>query len=231
MKLLTILDWGGVADVRTTDSFADQIGTPECPYVGIAIGPDSDEGRVRVESDSGSATLQAGRVLALRSRNFTITNDGGVGGGLVTTTLQLMLFECKEELAIEVARPNGKYIEPALAVDDNGGTEPASDPGAPSFRFPYTGRRQALVTLVDVSLGEPVDYAVFGQRWSERTQDYEEILLASATAQDMPIGFNVGGTDNAESWDWIRVAVVSNTVAATGDVCVEVDTIGEIGAR
>lgn len=237
-------DWNDLLVGATveTRSFVDQLDSPACPFVGIAIGPDSEEARIRVSCDgiAHEVTLQSGRVLPLRASNYRLTKLVGPtdGEGSPSNLLQIVLFECAEELAAEVARPNHRYSigedsdTGPLQVDDGGVLEPALPAFAGAvFGFPYAGRRQARIDIRDVDLAEPIDYAVIGMRWDEHSDTYQPVVIASATAAVMPVSFYVGGTNEAEAWEWVKIAIASNTAAATGFVAVSAETIGEIGVR
>lgn len=234
MKVITFEDWGIASEGATFDTLAfDDVGGRECRYVGIAIGPDSDDARVLVECDGGTiVTLQSGRVLPLRGRSYKLTKVIGTDGDSPMVRLQVLLFECAEELAAEVARPTTRYESGAVDVDDGGVLEPADPtPVLGSWGVPFVGRRQARITIRNGTLGQPIDYAVIGVVWDTNANAWVETVIAEATAAAMPVSFYVGGTNEGECWDWLRIAIVSNTAAATGTVFIIADVTGEIGVR
>lgn len=238
MKVITLTgDWTNAPEGFEFDTKSYQDSGP-CPFVGIAIGPDSDDARALVSTNDAKVTLQAGRVLPLRAGSYRIAKLIGSDGNSPFITFQLLLFECLEELAAEIARPNGSYGKgegsPNGPVTVDRAIVDSSNPAVVgAWAFPFSGRRQARVTIRNVTLAQPIDYSVIGVRWDTNAAAgagaWVEKVLATATAQAMPVAFYVGGTNEAECWDWIRLGIVSNTPATSGTVAVAADTIGEMG--
>jgi hypothetical protein len=220
-------------------------------YVGVAIGPESDEGRVYIDGH----LLQAGRVLALRAHgsSYAVTRAVGPASGFVLedgnndpTALgavkrcQLMLFECAGELAAEVARPNGEYNTTRLSGDVTS-TDVDNSAAARILVAPFTGRREMRVYIKrsgpeagGAALGL-WGYTVIGRRWSESQQAVIETTLEDVTAlDDDEVTTYLGGTNEAEAWDEIAVDVHTepeDAAPATAQFTADITTVGEIGAR
>jgi hypothetical protein len=247
VRIISIADW----------KIRESVSTPQGDWCGIAIGPRSDEGCVEVDG----TLLQAGRVLPLRASTYTARkirpgttrkDRTGASEGAETTgtlasvaTLELMLFENPCELAGSYPRADGRY--------DNGVGGSAMIDGSAvlvdRITVPFIGRRQCLFVL---TFGRPVifDYEVYGQRYSRSMDavDYVTLktqLAATASSDGTrsfvdPAGFTVaaytyafyiGGTDNAEAWDSLRLAIRKPTSDGNADyVWIEAQTIGELGA-
>jgi hypothetical protein len=230
MKIITIENWYELTRTETR-SHADQIGSVACPFVGVAIGPESDEARVRVNGK----LLQAGRVIALREENYTIERVTGSPGSIAGDAiwkLELILFECVEELACEVARPNHRYPgahnleQGTLAINNT--PDGSGNPLSKAY-FPFVGRRHLFVTIDDVDTAGDIDYRVVGYRWSDVAQAFREYEIVPTVAdQPMPIAFHIGGTNEEEIYDVISVDVMKST-AGTGNVVVEAEAVGELG--
>lgn len=235
MQIITVDTWDNLREF-VTSSQMDQLGARSCPWAGIAIGPESHEAVVRVNG----YLLQAGRVLALRAQDYRI--ERVIGRGSVDgdddldspiQQLQLVLFECAEELATEVARPNGRFVnEPTDADADPIAAAIDNADFAEVLSVPFGGRRHCMFLVTDVALSEQVGYRVTGRRWSAARGEWESVVLAevlAADAVDMPLAVHVGGTDNEECWDILSLELVA--AASAGGVLAQADTIGEIGAR
>src|SRR5690242_12485034 len=99
MRVEGFSDWGTVGKWSSPDS------GESCPWAGIAIGPESDEGLGRVNG----CLLQAGRVLPLRDRKYTVERVLGTTAAPLATvaSLQVLLFEHATELGVDVSRANG----------------------------------------------------------------------------------------------------------------------------
>jgi hypothetical protein len=192
-----------------------------CPYAGIAIGPESDEGLVRVNG----VLLQAGRVLPLPATSYTVERVLGSAGAPLATVaqLQLLLFEHPGELGVDVSRPNGLYgVKDAAAVSDTVYAQVA--------RVPFIGRRQARVNIL--ASAAPASgthkYKIIGRSYSvtTRTVTEHELAVDEAFEASDRASFYVGGTNESESWHELSFLVVTGDGAAiTCDV--DVETIGE----
>lgn len=192
-----------------------------CPWAGIAIGPESDEGLVRVNG----VLLQAGRVLPLRSSSYTVERVLGDAGAPLATVarLQLLLFEHASELGADVSRPNGLYgARDAAAASDTVYAQVA--------RVPFVGRRQARVNIL--ASAAPASgshqYQIIGRAYSPTTRTVTEHVLSEDNAfeESDRASFYVGGTNEGEVWHELSFLVVTGDgVAITCDV--DVETIGE----
>jgi hypothetical protein len=224
VKLFTVENWATVPSTTTYDG---------C-FVGVAIGPESDEGCVLVNG----VLLQAGRVLPLAAKQYNVSRPNGdleatgaAGGHLPSLTkLQLLLFTSRDELSCDVARPNRR-----VCVGVHNAT-------AHVARIPFRGRRQLACVISAFAPSVPVDtsytYTVVGRRFCPNSRSGPatsppytiDVTLASGAVPDMsvPLAFYVGGTDNAECWDEI---VVSATSAMNAQMSIDSEAIGEIGAR
>lgn len=231
-------------------AFSNEWVTPEpapgkC-WHGIAIGPDSDEGVVLVDGHK----LQAGRVLPLRSSGaYKLTRATGKAPPtladlseitylLHVRRCQVMLFESPEELAVEVARPNGEYSSRAAQGNVAGILTLAGGAGVETrvLTIPFVGRRQALVRLFMVASTQEHPVRVAGRRWDPVTDAVVETTLVESTTTSTggaPSTFSyvVGGTNEAESYHEL-VAYVAEHAAALGATCYgDGESIGEIGVR
>ena len=213
MKIFTVDNWQDQARANTPVSPAS------CPYVGIAIGPASEEALVRVNG----VLLQAGRVLPLVSGQYTIDREnnpppGGSGWFQSITRLQLMLFEHRDELAAEVARPNGYHTAQITSAGSL----------ASVIVVPTIGRRQ-----VHFSIGHTGDISrvvVTGTRVGRLgVAPHQVVIVDDSTARPAgdPFSFYVGGTNEAENW--VEMELEVNSTA--GLTQAQVETIGEIGCR
>lgn len=217
MKLWTLDQWSETAKARTDNT--DDADVRDGVFVGVAIGPQSDEGRCLIDGE----LLQAGRPLPLRARHFNVelVRPISVQDTLNVRTLQLALIEDPSELAIVWARANGEH---SAKVVTNGADF------ATLITVPFVGRRQARFQLVTAA--GSVSYRVFGLRYHGSTRTVKATLLteqlAVAPDTDDTVAFYIGGTNEAECWDALRVDVDTD---AASTVHVDVETIGEIGAR
>lgn len=191
-----------------------------CPWAGIAIGPESDDGLVRVNG----VLLQAGRVLPLRSKSYTLSRVLGLGGELATVSrMQVMLFEHVNELAVDVTRANGLYgVQGAAAASDTVYAQIA--------RVPFIGRRQARVNIIASAAPASGDhkYKIVARSYSvtKRTVTEHVLALDEVFEQSDRASFYVGGTNEGEVWHELSILVVTGDgVAITCDV--DVETIGE----
>lgn len=182
-----------------------------CPYVGIAIGPQSDEGAIFVND----VLLQAGRVLALpaSAAGYRVTRAHAAGQFTSLSRLDVMLFEHQAELGAAVHRANLAYASVAGGV--NVVTEAAF---TDVLRIPFHGRRQArIVVRGTTSMLSTV--RVVGTYWSEargalQTKWLEEVAMEvddDDTVAEAAI--YVGGTNEAEAWTEL---VASVQLAAAG---------------
>ena len=189
-------------------------------FAGIAIGPDSEEGLVRVNG----VLLQAGRVLPLPISgayviervigNVKLRDDEDRSGEHPESVkrLEVLLFECKSELGTEVARPNHQHY----ARGDS-----------PILTVPFTGRRQAQV-VATLHSGEWSGMVISARYWSQGAGAMRTITLPNPGTVGPSMAFYIGGTNEAENWHELRFAM---TTAGGSSLSVDVETIGEIGVR
>lgn len=240
MYVVPIGDWPTRQDVRA--------GKGRC--FGIAIGPNSHEARVYVDGQ----LLQAGRVLPLRSSDgysvsratgvATSTNADGYPSAEQYLTsikmLSLMVFECAEELACEVARPDHEFSTEQDTEADSPGTG-EGDQGAEALPLvvPFVGRRQAQVrmhrTAVSGGAGK-WGYRIVGLKWSASLKTLLATTLREVTGLDTDEEATmVGGVDEAEDYHQLAIYVTAedgaDAAATTQTFAVDVTTIGEIGVR
>lgn len=193
-------------------------------WAGIAIGPGSDEGLVLIDG----VPLQAGRVHPVRQSRYTVKHVRPIGEQSGDQSLDcikglnLILFEHAAELGCEIARPNQSY-----SVRDFVSSEETL-----ALSVPFVGRRQALFMLTSPDLGvASFGYKIKGVRWqysSRSVQRYTGPVDATANLDENgSLALYVGGEDNAEEWDALELYL--DTDGSTFNV--DVDTIGEIGAR
>lgn len=221
MKFQSFSDWGKTRCVQTDPS--------ETEFVGIAIGPNSDEGLVLV----GDIPLQAGRVLPLRSKKYGIerarplditdtANPGPTGSKLASLrTLSLLMFEDVAELGGNYDRADGVYDATNIVIAGNATTL--------ALAVPFVGRREALFVVTSETIGaNPFSYSVKGARYMRSSGEIERYVLhadANATlSADETLAFYVGGNDNAEKWDQLELYI-----STTGTWAIDADTIGELG--
>lgn len=211
-------DWNGRAAVSTQAP-----SNRECPFYGIAIGPNSDEGLV----DLGDVILQAGRVHRAREGTYQVKKVRGVVADFnAIANLQVLLFESESEANAYAgtSRPNKDYS----GAFSSAATLPAF--GSPQLAIPFTGRRSARVALTATGLGtNSFSYEVLGVRWSEQAAAVQRVPLTLQTSVDTDptlntYAFYIGGTDNGEAWDLLELYVASSVNATwTG----EATTLGE----
>lgn len=197
-------------------------------YCGIAIGPGSDEGIVRVND----FPLQAGRVLPLQSDKYTITKVRPLKSQIVTgvdtgldciQSLELILFTNPGELGATIPRADGYFFAPNFL---------ASGALAPVLSVPFVGRRQALFTISSQDLGAGTfSYTIYGVKYDRTSNRIFRYPLHVATlvtlSTSRTYAFYIGGMDNAEIWDALdlRLGVANGFNFAVG--C---QTLGEDGA-
>lgn len=217
MKLWTFDKWAATNKAKTGRS--DEHDLPFGRYVGVAIGPQSDDGRCLID---GELLLQAGRPLPFRGREFSVESlrPASVNATLGIKTLQLCLLEHEGELRAEYARANGEYSA-QLAY---------TAAYLPLITVPFVGRRQARFQIHRAVAA--YDYRIYGLRYSRlqntvRTTLLREVLAAVPDA-DGTVAFYIGGTNEAECWDALRLDINDD---AAGTFFADVETIGEIGAR
>lgn len=214
MRLYTVPDWIGRFTVETPEASACS------PWLGIAIGPGSDEGAVLVDG----VPLQAGRILPLRSSKYTISkryahaNGGAVDDMQSIAKLVLMLFEHPSELSVNVARPNARFRQ-RTALASN------------SLHVPFVGRRQLCVRIQwGEGSAETCSYQVYGRSYSEAAEQVTSTTLAdeSAVAADDGGGvtFYIGGTNEAECFEEIEIAAQTSGADLPH---IEAEVIGELG--
>lgn len=215
MRIVSRADWHTLKRVVTDP-------TPtEDGWCGIAIGPDSDEGRVLVEG----FPLQAGRTLPLRANKYSVQRVRPRASELQNAealscinTLSLILFSHPGEMGAHVARPNGQYsvreFVPGMVA-------------APALTFPFVGRRQALIVLQSPDLGVGTfTYDVVGVRYQYSSRSIVRFNLKTETG----INLSTNGTyafyiGCDEQWDAIEVTVRNNT--ATWNI--DAEPSGETG--
>ena len=219
MRILSFSQYGAAKDGRLSSDVADAL-DDEREYVGVAIGPRSDEARVQVDGE----LLEAGRILPLRNRSYKISRATPYDNALSSIRyLELMLFEDLRELAVDVARPQGKYSETFTGRNTTY-----------SFEVPYVGRRQARF-VVTGAVGDTFTYSVNGRMYSDALRGVKSVLLKDGSAGQVigatgTFSFYIGGTDNAECWDVLAVAVtIPDDASHTWTV--DTATIGELGVR
>lgn len=237
MRMCNIDRWPYANTVRT-----DNTNAGAGKFCGIAIGPNSDEGYIEVDG----YPLQAGRVLPLRTVDgYSIkrmtgvapinTDDTGtVQNLLAVRRLTLMLFECPEELACEVARANGRYT--TRSTNPAGIATGGIGVYSRILTFPAVGRRQAIITTRMVVSDLAHAYRIIGRRYNAAAGVVLEFVLVDTTmtavggtpslARDI-----VGGNDLAESYDEYAVDVAGIGAQPTAAATCEAETIGEIGVR
>jgi hypothetical protein len=203
--------------------------TPSGRWVGIAIASESHEAIVRVAPDG--LLLQAGRVLAIRTDGAAYKLSRHIVPRSQFTEiskLQVICFECIEELSSEVARATGTFSTSRVGVDITATVWPAV---ATILDVPFVGRRQAMVSLNNADVSD-VGITITGRRWNESKGAIESCTLVTVNPGDFTgtcLAEHVGGTNEAEAWHALRISGGMN--AGAGNVFVDVECIGEIGAR
>jgi len=218
--------------VFTTDQWnaLDSFATDSGRFCGLAIGPESHEAIVRV----GPLLLQAGRVLALPSNNapyVLLRNKDKVPSGNFAeiARLQVVCFECQEELACEVARPTGTFSTVITGVDVSASVWPAV---TAVLDLPFIGRRQAMLSLNNTDVSK-VGVTITGRRYNASKRAVETQTLVTVNPGDFTgtvIAEHVGGTNEAEVWHALRISA-GLAAGGAGNVFADVECIGEIGAR
>ncbi len=215
MRIVRITDWAS----------RERYGVPasgQCPYVGIAIGPGSDDGYVQVEN----TILQSGRVLPISSGGYTITKLLGSAAAPLASVkvLELMCFEHLHELVVPVARANGIYAEKLIAVAGAAGVF------SPIITIPFIARPKARVYL-KASAAPAVgshSYKAIVRTYSARRGlvDEQTLVTANFGAALADSSFYIGGTNEGESWHEVRIEGANGDgVAVT--MSAEVETVGE----
>lgn len=224
MKLETI-DWANAGLRQSTTSSG-------C-FVGVAIGPESDVGRVRING----VLVQAGRPLVLASPTYTVERilkptDGSSTFPFTASmkSLQLMLFESLAEMAAagDLARPDRGYSDSEVAE------------GVKRLRVPFQSRR---MLQVDVEYGGGVPtygLTITGRKWKTAAGGFVagRVLVNLSAAQCIALAAQmsdaggesatkgitvyIGGEDNAERWDEITVKHDTNAYC-------DATVIGELG--
>jgi len=201
-------------------------------YYGIAIGSDSHESTVR----ANGALLQAGRALPLRSAGgaYTLQREripasvGNVGGIPAITRLQVFCYECESELA-GAASCNRPDLETSITA-----AVPATGNPVIIQTVPFRGRRAALVVLTSGGFAS-VTYSIRGYRWSTALRAAKRVELKSeasvAFQPDGTYAFYIGGTDNAECWDALELAITQAVGTGQQTYTADIACIGEIGTR
>lgn len=221
MRLVPFNQWASQDRVPVEDDAMER-------WAGITIGPDSDEARVRIDD----RMLQAGIVLPLQARRFALSRVRPQDAQLASIQqLQIALLE-PSEITFSYRRP--AVDKSSVLAIGAGATATAS--------FPFVGRRQAAFVLQsdDMQAGK-ISYSVWGLRWSfaKRKVVYYELKTETPTfdtstpqgegSPDNSYAFDLGGTNEAEPWDVIRIDVTNAALAAC-TVNVDFQGLGEIGA-
>ena len=212
MRIFTVNNWNDLNEA-VTDSGC---------FVGVAIGPDSDEGVVKVNG----VTLAGGRALPLKAKNYVVERLRS--GGVHKPTLQLMLFEHLEELACNVARPNRRYT-----AHDTQGVGLIK-----RLNIPFTNRKHAQITITaydgggESAAGLVTRYMVQGSCGPT----YEGIgglptgntfEIVDEVVSDTTISFHIGGTDHAEMYDYL--AIWADHDASADGLSIIAEVSGELG--
>jgi len=212
MRVARWENWGELAKVQTDAG----------PFVGLAIGPNSDEAMVLVDG----VLLQSGRVLPLATKGaYTITRINGLPGTTDEATmltsikrLELLLFECPDEFAATVSRPNAQYSVTVVGLP----IWPTTDR---ALTIPFVGRRQCLFTFDSGAAGSS-GCLVYGRRYSRERRQITEVLLTTIAPLTVPHAHYMGGFDNAENWH--ELAFDSSSTDGSAFI-IEAETIGEAG--
>lgn len=196
-------------------------------FCGLAIGPDSHESIVRV----GELLLQSGRVLALGTTGgYSITRHKVPSAQFSEiSTLQILAFECAEEMAGEYARPNATFSNAITGTDVSGSAWTAA---ATVLDVPFIGRRQAMIALHNADVSK-IGMLVLGRRYNASKRTVESFTLSTVNPGDFTgtmMALHIGGTNEAEVWHSLRIQC-GQTGAADAVVFVDVECIGEIGVR
>ena len=147
MRIQSAEDWA------TRLSFAAESGV--CSWVGIAIGPRSDEGVVRVNG----TLLQAGRALAMLAPTYKLDRVLGFVGSLPSVkVLEVMCFETHAEMAAAMARANGLHSSGLLPLGGVAGDYTRL------LTVPFVGRRHAMFDVSAVASVELHQWRIYGRR-------------------------------------------------------------------
>lgn len=206
MKIQTINGWNAM---KSNKSLANACGS----WKGIAIGPESEEGRVLVDGH----ILQSGRILPLSSSQYTLEREYALSTELgpdAITKLQVMLFDSVGELVVPVARPNHRFRAYHLGTGVHTSV----------LTVPYVGRRQAMFAFSpNTTL---LRYEVIG-RIIQTNGDFIDITLVDVSgAFATPFAIYVGGTNEAENYHTLQLKLQMTNTEEIDVVC---ETIGEIG--
>lgn len=219
MQIQPFPKWAAQTQVQTDPG-------PRGKWAGIAIAPGSDEGLVLVDD----LLLPAGRIHPFVNGRYTVKRVRPNGAQLgdqsldCIATLSLMLFEHPSELGAEVARPAQRY---SVHNQTRAGL-------TLYLSAPFVGRRQAKIFISSPDLGAGVfGYKVKGVSYHDGARivkRYTGPTNAAATLDENgTLALYVGGEDNAEEWDALEVYI--NRIGTGAHFDVDVDTIGELGAR
>lgn len=210
MKRFTKDNWDALPDTHTGSGGK---------FVGVAIGPDSDAGFVRVNGH----LLPSGQVLPLATESgYRIAQDYVRAGTVYRNPfLELYLFEHCSELACNVRRGAKHHILGAAT-----GSQPVVTGVLSSiWDIPFENRRHARVCL-RLGVGSVfTDWAVYGI-----TRDGTSIQLGSASGlSSSSVSFHVGGTDHEEPWTALSISVAGVPgVIPTDNIYGECVVVGDL---
>ncbi len=232
MKVYDKTGWNLLVTARSDDTLYNSVRV-EGNFCGVAFGPDSEEGIVRVDG----LTLQAGRVLPIANggaayllEKVNVAAGTDLTSSLINLTsvtrLQLLFAESLDEL-------NALRQPRAIKAFTTGNINPAPSAWTRVLTVPFTGRRQALFDIQS-SDGSLTQYRVFGRRFmlgkvNAPGNRVDEKLLTPATPAPAAAGaaFYIGGTDDAEDWHELALEMFPSSSA---NFCADVDVIGELGS-
>jgi len=235
MQVLNYPNWfigapgsGGTSPPTTT---TDPATTCSKKYVGIAIGPDSEVGAVRV---NGKFTLQAGRPLTLDDNAYQLEGlhpkivSSAQGLASTGVGLQVLLFENYDEIHTGLERANASYSSAYI-------TPPGAQPAQPQFSFPFSGRDTAQFLInADGGAGTSVQFVVQGVRWSSQhinssgaiTGAIQKVVLASGTTVP-DVNNEYAFYIEDENWDALEVFLF-NMVGNANGITIDAVAFGEI---
>ncbi len=188
-------------------------------WMGVAIGPGSDEGLVRING----VLCAAGRFLPLRAMSYSIERVHGVAGTWSeTATLELCLYACGDVVG-DVSRAPADYAFPAVAVNAAGWTRVGV--------VPFSGRSTAMVA--PFVTGDVLGYRVIGRYYSKAEGAVKENTIVSVAAVNgsgiQDAVFFVGGNgDNAEPYYELAIELECDDVGGTTGGA-DVRVYGEVG--
>lgn len=201
MRLQTFDQWRQLVGCQT-------LTRKDGDYLGVAIGPTSDEGRCLIDGE----LLTAGRILPIRGSRFQVSRarPRDLSGGLdCIRSLQLALIEYPEELAIqEWSRPSATFS--AGAEQAGGGTLPAFAAGAylAALVVP-TVNRLGVQFMIWSADSTTFSYRVTGLKWS-----YDSATLRAYAMQTSAVALNLDPINRTavfyvenEDYDAIFVAI------------------------